>query len=50
MSMLQITSASLPRILHWFIHEVENFNDKTNLTCNESLLQQTYMVKTQTHF
>ena len=50
MSMLQITSASLFRILHWFIHVVDNFNVKTNLICNESLFQQTNMVKTQMHF
>ena len=45
MSILQITSASLSRILHWFIHVVDNFNVKTNLICNESLFQQTNMVK-----
>ena len=50
MSMLQITSASSSRILHWFIHVVDNFNVKTNIICNESLFQQTNMVKTQMHF
>ena len=50
MSILQITSASLSSILHWFMHVVDNFNVKTNLICNESLLQQTKMVKTQMHF
>ena len=42
--------ASLSRILHWLIHVVDNFNVKTNLLCNESMFQQTYMVKTQMHF
>ena len=50
MSMLQITSTSSSRILHWFIHVVDKFNVKTNLICNESLSQQTNMVKTQMHF
>ena len=50
MSMLQITSASLSRILHRFIHVVDKFNVKTNLICNESLFQQTNMVKTRMHF
>ena len=50
MSMLQITSASLSRILHWFIHVVGNINVKTNLICNESLFQQSNMVKTQMYF
>ena len=50
MSMLQITSASLSCIYHWFIHVVDNFNVKTNLLCNVSLFQQTNMVKTQMHF
>ena len=50
MSTLQITSASKSRILHWFIHVVGNFNVKTNLECNESLFQQTNMVKIQMHF
>ena len=49
MSMLQIASTSLSRILHWFIHVVDNFNVKTNLICNESLFQQTNMVKTRMH-
>ena len=49
MSMLPITSASLSRILHWFIHVVDNFNVNTNLICNESLFQQTNRVKTQMH-
>ena len=48
--MLQITSTSSSRILHWFIHVVDKFNVKTNLICNESLFQQTNMVKTQMHF
>ena len=34
MRMLQITNASLSRILHWFIHVVDNFNAETNLICN----------------
>ena len=46
MSMLQIVSESLSRILHWFIHVVDNFNLKSN----KSLFQQTNMVKTQMHF
>ena len=50
MSMLQITSASLSRILHWFIHVVDSLNKKTNLLCNESLFQQTNVVKKQMHF
>ena len=50
MSMLQIASASLSRILHWCVNVVDNFNVKTNLICNESLFQQTNMVKTQMHF
>ena len=49
MSILHITHESLSRILHWFIHVVDNFNVKTNLICNESLLQQANMVKTQMH-
>ena len=50
MSTLQITSARLSRILHWFIHVVDNFNVKTNFICNESLFQQNNMVKTKMHF
>ena len=50
MSMLQITSASQSRILHRFIHVVDKFNVKNNLMCNESLFQQTNMVKIQMHF
>ena len=50
MSMLQITSASKFGILHWFRHVVDNFNVKTNLICNQSLFQQTNIVKTQMHF
>ena len=50
MSMLQIRGASLSRILDWFIHVVDSFNVKTNLICNQSLFQQTNMVKTQMHF
>ena len=50
MSMLQITSASKSRILHWFIHVLGNFNVKTNHICNESLFQQTNMVKTLMYF
>ena len=32
-----VTSASLSRILHWFMNVVDNFNVKTNLICNKSL-------------
>ena len=49
MSILQITNASYSRILHWFIHVVDNINVKTNLICNESQFQQTNRVKTQMH-
>ena len=53
MSMLQIASASLSHILHWFIHVVDNFNVKTNIICNESLFEQTNIVnivKTKMNF
>ena len=46
MSMLQIASTSVSRILHWSMHVADNFNVKTNIICNESLFQQTNMVKT----
>ena len=42
MSMLQITSASYSRKLHWFIHVVDNLHVNLYAT-NESLFQQTKM-------
>ena len=44
--MLPVTSASYYRLLHWFIQVVDNCNVKTKLICNETLFQQTNMVKT----
>ena len=46
LSRIRVTSASYFRILHWFIHKVDNCNVKTNLICNGSLCQQIDIVKT----